>query len=299
MVNLRRNHVKQGQGLQTTFRLVVFVFVAIGILAGGFVYFKKYGSSYFLSPVYAEAEHPSRTYLPSASGEVIHHAYYSLSYNEKNEQAEWVAYMMDRKMLNVPNLPRLSRFDPDYKVSTRSAFHRDYNSTGYTRGHLVPAGDMAFDTIAMRESFLMSNISPQLRAFNNGVWKELEENIRDWTYKAERLYIITGPIFFGARKTIGRDNKIAVPDAFYKVLLDYTDPERKAIAFIIPHEKSDTRLEDYMVTVDEVERVTGIDFFNEMINDAEEEKLESTFDRSKWNVSDKRYQLRISKWNYE
>lgn len=299
MANLRRNHVHQGQGLQTTFRLVIFVFIAIIFLVGGYYYIKKFGFSHFERQEFQDSDHMTRTYLPSASGQVIHHTYYSLSYNERNEQAEWVAYLMDRTMLNVPNLPRYHRFDPDYKVQTRSAFHRDYNSSGYTRGHLAPAGDMAFDTVAMRESFLMSNISPQLRAFNNGIWKELEENIRDWTYKAERLYIITGPVFYGGRKTIGRENKIAVPDAFFKVLLDYTDPEKKAIAFILPHELSDKRLQDFMVSIDEVERATGIDFFNEMINDTEEEKLESSFDPSKWNVSEKRYQLRITKWNYE
>ncbi len=296
---MRRNHARQGQGLQTTFRLVIFVFVAIGALVGGYIFLKKYGHQYFETEEFAESDHPARTFLPSASGQVIHHTYYTLSYNEKNEQAQWVAYVMDRKMLNVPNLPRNNYFDPDYQVTTRSAFHRDYNSSGYTRGHLVPAGDMAFDTLAMRETFLMSNISPQLRAFNNGIWKELEENVRDWTYKAESLYIISGPIFTGYRKTIGRENKIAVPDAFFKVLLDYTDPERKAIAFILPHEMSERRLQEFMVSVDEVERVTGIDFFNEMINDVEEEKLESQFDKTKWNVSDKRYQLRITKWNYE
>ena len=286
MANLRRNHARQGQGLQTTFRLVIFVFVAIGALVGGYIFLKKYGHQYFETEEFAESDHPARTFLPSASGQVIHHTYYTLSYNEKNEQAQWVAYVMDRKMLNVPNLPRYNYFDPDYQVTTRSAFHRDYNSSGYTRGHLVPAGDMAFDTLAMRETFLMSNISPQLRAFNNGIWKELEENVRDWTYKAESLYIISGPIFTGYRKTIGRENKIAVPDAFFKVLLDYTDPERKAIAFILPHEMSERRLQEFMVSVDEVERVTGIDFFNEMINDVEEEKLESQFDKTKWNVSD-------------
>ena len=299
MANLRRNHARQGQGLQTTFRLVIFVFVAIGALVGGYIFLKKYGHQYFETEEFAESDHPARTFLPSASGQVIHHTYYTLSYNEKNEQAQWVAYVMDRKMLNVPNLPRYNYFDPDYQVTTRSAFHRDYNSSGYTRGHLVPAGDMAFDTLAMRETFLMSNISPQLRAFNNGIWKELEENVRDWTYKAESLYIISGPIFTGYRKTIGRENKIAVPDAFFKVLLDYTDPERKAIAFILPHEMSERRLQEFMVSVDEVERVKSIDFFNEMINDVEEEKLESQFDKTKWNVSDKRYQLRITKWNYE
>ncbi len=299
MAQFRQNHTRQSKGLQTTFRLVIFLIIAVAALAGGYYYFKIYIHSYADRPVIEEADRSLRTFLPTSSGEIIHHTYYSLSYVEKNEQAEWTAYYMDRKMLNVPNLPRYEYFDPDYMVTTKSAYHRDYINSGYTRGHLVPAGDMAFDTTAMRESFLMSNISPQLRECNNGVWKELEENIRDWTYKAENLYIITGPIFNGPRKTIGKENKVAVPDAFYKVLLDYNDPEKKALGVIIPNEISNRRLEEYMVTIDEVEKITGLDFFNEMINDIEEEKLESFIDKKKWNVSDKRYQVRISKWNYE
>jgi endonuclease G len=273
--------------------------IALLALVGGYFYLKRNGNLPVITPSKLAADTELRTYLPSSRGQIVHHTYYSLSYIERNEQPEWTAYIMDRKMLNVPNLERYKHFAPDYQVSTRSAFHRDYNNSGFTRGHLVPAGDMAFDTIAMRESFYMSNMSPQLRAFNNGIWKELEENIRDWTYKAEQLYIITGPIFNGVRKTIGRENKIAVPNAFFKVLMDYKNPEHKAIAFIIPHEMSDRRLEEFMVTIDQVEILTGIDFFNDLINDAEEEKLESQIDKTKWNVSDKRYQLRISKWNYE
>lgn len=299
MAKFRQNHTRQNNGLQTTFRLVVFLIFAIAALAGGYYYYKKNIHSFVLQTEPATEDIPLRTYLPSSIGEVVNHTYYTLSYIEKNEQAEWAAYVMDRTMLNKPNLPRYDNFEPDYMVSTRSAFHRDYNNSGYTRGHLVPAGDMAFDSVAMRESFYMSNMSPQLRAFNNGIWKELEENIRDWTYKAEKLYIVTGPIFTGPRKTIGRENKIAVPDSFFKVLLDYTDPERKAIAFIIPNKISDRPLNEFMVSVDEVERVTGIDFFYEMINDAEEEKLELNIIKNKWNVSEKRYLLRISKWNYE
>lgn len=240
-----------------------------------------------------------RTFLPSHTGEVVHHQYYSLSYKEAHEQAEWVAYKMDRKMLNASNVPRARDFVVDPMVTTKSLHHRDYSNSGYTRGHMAPAGDMAFDSTAMRESFYMSNMSPQLRQLNNGIWKELEENIRDWTYKAETLYIITGPILDNPIKTIGKGNNITVPSAFYKVLLDYTDPERKAIAFIIPHELSERRLEEYMVTVDEVEKITGLDFFYEMLSLDEQVKIESTIDKSKWNVSDKRYQLRISKWNYE
>jgi endonuclease G, mitochondrial len=261
--------------------------------------------------VQTDADHPSQKeiqnnqrqstvngdFLPTASGEIVRHRHYTLSYVERHEQAEWTAYKMDRKMLNVPNLGRNDNFTPDYDVKTRSAFHRDYSNSGYTRGHMVPAGDMAFDEDAMRESFFMSNMSPQLREYNNGVWKELEENIRDWTYKANELYIMTGPILTNPIKTIGKENKITVPNAFYKVL--YDPAHHKGIGFIIPHARSEARLETYMVPIDKVEQMTGIDFFYQLLADQKEEAMESTFDPSLWHVSDKRYQLRVDKWNWE
>lgn len=299
MAQFRQNHAKQNRGLQTSFRLVIFLIFAVILLIGGWYYLKNMPLSDKKMVTSEAPDYSLRTFLPTHTGELIHHQYYTLSYKEEHEQSEWVAYMMDRNMLNANNVPRESDFTEDPKVTTASAHHRDYSNSGYTRGHMVPAGDMAFNTEAMRESFYMSNMSPQVRQLNNGIWKELEENIRDWTYKAERLYIITGPILDNPIKKIGKSSKVTVPSAFYKVLLDYEDPDRKAIAFIIPHEVSDRRLEEYMVTVDEVERLTGLDFFNDMINDAEEEKIESTIDKSKWKVSDKRYQLRITKWNYE
>ncbi|MBK8670513.1 MAG: DNA/RNA non-specific endonuclease [Saprospiraceae bacterium] len=300
MAQLRQNHSRQGKGLQTTFRLVIFLIIAIILLVGGFIFFKNKLATLPIKLAESDLEdYSTRTYLPSHNGEVVHHKHYSLSYVEKYEQPEWTAYIMNRQMLNAPNVPRSGNFHPDGSVPTGSAYHNDYSNSGYTRGHMVPAGDMAFDSTAMRESFYMSNMSPQLRQLNNGIWKELEENVRDWTYKAGKLYIITGPVLSKPIKVIGKGNKVTVPSAFFKVLLDYDDPDKRGIAFIIPHEMSERRLEEYMVTIDEVEKLTGLDFFNDMINDAEEEKLESTIDKTLWNVSDKRYQLRISKWNYE
>lgn len=297
MAQLRRNYQSQSKGLQTTFRLVVFLIIAMLCLVGGFVYVKN---NLPIDSTYPTVSPPDqRTYIPTARGEVIDHKYYSLSYLEEYELAEWTAYIMDRNMLNAPNVPREKFFAPDPTITTKSAVHSDYTNSGYTRGHLVPAGDMAFDTSAMRESFFMSNMSPQLRSFNNGVWKELEENVRDWTYKAETLYIMSGPILSAPIiKKIGK-NKVSVPSSFYKILLDYTEPEKKAVGFIIPNQSSEVRLEDYMVTIDSIEKITGIDFFAHMLNDSEEKILESSIDKSLWKVSDARYQLRINKWNNE
>jgi len=297
MVQLRRNHSSNNKGLVTTFRLIIFLIIAVIALVGSFIYYKK---TFLNSSTYIqEIDYSDRTFLPSATGEIVFHKYYTLSYVEKYELAEWTAYMLNKDLLNKPNVDRFQNFNPDYNVSTRSSFYSDYANSGYNRGHLVPAGDMAFDTVAMRESFYMSNITPQHRAFNNGIWKELEENIRDWTYKSETLYIITGPVLTNPITTIGIENRVTVPSAFYKVIMDYSSPEKKGIAFIIPNELSVRRLEQYMCTIDDVERETGLDFFNEMINDEEEEKLESMADKNLWKVSEKRYQLRLNKWNYE
>jgi endonuclease G, mitochondrial len=299
MAQFRQNHAKQGKGLQTTFRLVMLLILITALLMGGIWYLNKkltYQPTKSVD-VFGPNNETARTYLPSHAGELVHHTHYSISYIEAHEQAEWTAYMMDRNMLNAPNVPRHKEFYEDPLVTTHSARHNDYSGSGYTRGHMVPAGDMAFDEVAMRETFYMSNMSPQLRQFNNGVWKELEENIRDWTYKAETLYVVTGPILSNPIKSIGKSSKVTVPSAFYKVLLDYKN--KKAIGFIIPHEMTDKPLQDFMVAIDDIEKATSIDFFESMFSDTEEEKLESTFDPSLWNVSEKRYQLRVSKWNYE
>ncbi len=292
---------KNRKGLHSTFKSVVLILVLIFIGAIAYHYKDTVSQLGFVSTT--TSGHPDiqyeYKYLPSSTGEVIHHTYYSLSYQEAHEQPEWVAYILTRKSLQVPNVSREKYFVADDSVSTISATSDDYKNSGYTRGHLVPAGDMAFDTLAMRESFLMSNISPQLRQLNNGIWRDLEEHVRDWTYHADTLYVISGPILTNPIKKIGRKNKVSVPNAFYKVLLDNKGPEKKAIGFIIPHELSEKRLETYMVSVSDIEALTGLKFFDQMPNHAEILQLKSSFDPSKWKISDKRYQLRVKKWNYE
>lgn len=242
----------------------------------------------------------NRFYLPSSStGQVIHHKYYSLSYNEKYEESEWVSYILTKESLRVPNVERSKRFKKDLKIKTRSAIYYDYSGSGYTRGHLAPAGDMAFNEEAMEESFFMSNITPQKKEFNNGIWKELEQNIRNWAWKNNRLYIATGPVLNNSIKEYIGKNKVAVPKYFYKVILDIDDPERKAIGWVIPNELSTKHLDEYAKTVDEIETLTGIDFFKDLLTDSEEDRLESSIQKDKWKVSTKMYKKRLEVWNNE
>ena len=302
MAKFRKNHNVGKGGKSTLIRYIAFtsgVILIIGIL---YINSKKRVSEDGLLSEYtvpSSSETGEIYFLPSGSkGEIVHHKHYSLSYVEKHEQAEWVAYELTRASLKVKNVKRAQKFIPDYDVSTRSAFHRDYSHSGYTRGHMAPAGDMAFDDIAMQESFYMSNMSPQLRVLNNGIWKELEEQVRDWAYSDNRIYIVTGPMLNRPRlKTIGQQNKVTVPSAFYKVILDIDKPKRKGIAFVIPHERSENKLKEYAMSIDDLELELGFDLFADLISEEAQEEIESSYNINDWKFSEKRYRTRVDQWN--
>jgi endonuclease G, mitochondrial len=233
---------------------------------------------------------PTRT----QNSELVKHQWFALSYNEDHEQAEWVAHELTREHLNENWAARPNTFRPDPMVRTESATPRDYNASGYDRGHLCPAADMAFDDKAIDETFFMSNMSPQVPAFNTGVWRELEELTRDWARKYKHLYVITGPILSAKAITQIGFSKVTVPSYYYKILL--TEKGGRAIAFIIPNELSTRPIMDYACTIDKVEKVTGIDFFPNLLKGLEEE-LEASLDKDAWSIDQKRYELRVKDWN--
>jgi endonuclease G, mitochondrial len=218
-------------------------------------------------------------YPTSTTNQLIHHDYFVVSYSEKHEQAEWVAYELKKSHLSNSNFKR-PYFIEDPKVTTKSADWRNYKNSGYDKGHLVPAGDMKFSREAYDATFYTSNVSPQLSNFNNGVWNRLEQKVRYWAQKYDGLYVVTGSILEDNLPTIGQE-KIAVPNYFYKILLDTSRDELKMIAFLVPHEESKQPLYKFVVPVDELEKRTGIDFFHHL-PDSIEEKLESSSDYKKW-----------------
>jgi endonuclease G, mitochondrial len=210
---------------------------------------------------------------------VIQHTAYSLEYCEKHEQAYWVAYELT-KSETEKKFERTDKFIVDPTVSTGTANAEDYAKSGYDRGHLAPAGDMAWSEKSMIESFYYSNMSPQLPGFNRGIWKRLEELVRDWAIENESIYVVTGPILKKDLPTIGAD-KVSVPERYYKVILDYKEPSLKAIAFVLPNESSQESLTKYVVSIDSVEILTGIDFFPKL-DDKEETRIEKTVCISCW-----------------
>lgn len=204
-----------------------------------------------------------------------------MSYNETYEQAEWVAY----ELKGVKSYHDYDRpfFIEDEKVNTGSADWRNYKRSGYDKGHLCPAGDMKFSKEAYDETFLTSNISPQKHDFNDGIWNTLEQKVRYWASKYDGIYVVTGGVLNDNLKTIGEED-VAVPEYFYKVLLDTSRSEYKMIGFLVPAVDSNKPLYEFVVPVDEIEKMTGIDFYPSL-NDKIENNLEKSSDYKSWSFN--------------
>ena len=222
-------------------------------------------------------------YLPSSTtNQIIHHNFYSLSYNETFEQAEWVAYELNKEHISKSQHKR-PYFELDPKVKTKSAHYNNFKNSGYNKGHLCPAGDRKFSEKAFNETFLTSNISPQTYEFNRGIWNRLEQKTRYWAEKYDKLYVITGGVLTNNLKTIGFE-KVGVPNYFYKIILDYHTPELKVIAFLIPHRASEKGLYQFVTSVDKIESLTGIDFFPSLPDELETE-LEKSDSYINWSFN--------------
>lgn len=310
MAKFRTNHVPKKKTGFFLVRIIAFGAVLIFLLLQVLKFFKKYEETSLSSntPVnrpafvdtfqtFSDAWKDIGLPITQGHNRMIRHRYYFLSYSEQDEQAEWVAYILTLENLNKHKLHRFNYFDTDDMIPGGSSNHFDYMGSGYTRGHLAPASDMSFDSIANKESFYMSNISPQAREFNQGIWRELEENVRDWARSYNRLFIVTGPVLKAdAIKKIGK-NLVTVPSLFYKVILQMDDTNTSGIGFIIPNAVSNKPLNDYIYPIDSIEQITGINFFNVLPSNSFIEEAEKSVIKNHWPINKKRYYQRITVWN--
>lgn len=211
---------------------------------------------------------------------ITRHTGFSLLYDEEHEQPQWVAYHLTQEKL-YGTTSRKDNFRPDPSIATGSATLADYRGSGYDRGHLIPAADQGWSAEAMSDSFYMSNMSPQEPQFNRGIWSTLEATVRNFADTEGEIYVVTGPILTdGPYETIGK-NEVSVPKHYYKVILDYAEPDFKAIGFVLPNEGSSERVESFATTVREVENLTNLDFFH-LLPDELEESLETSFSIEDW-----------------
>lgn len=208
---------------------------------------------------------------------------YTVSFNPQTNIPNWVAWELNPARL-VERESRSDRFVPDPDISPSRAITTDeYKGSGWDRGHMCPAGDNRWHWRAMDESFYMTNICPQNHNLNRGDWKELEEACRRWA-SLEPVYIVCGPILYAKPKYgyIGKRHQIRVPDAFFKVVLTgISSGTPRAIGFIYKNEAGNYKHDSYVNTIDDVERITHLDFFP-MLPDKVEEVIESHYDMSEW-----------------
>jgi len=204
----------------------------------------------------------------STTGVIVDHNYYSLSYNERYEQAEWVAYELKKEYLTYDDRKR-PYFIEDPRVRTKSADWKNYRGSGFDRGHLCPAGDMRFSESAYNQTFYTSNISPQENAFNGGIWNRLEQKVRYWTKTYDGVFVVTGGVLEEGLEEIGEED-VAVPKFFYKIIAKGNNENLEVLAFLMPHKESTLPLEKFLVPVDSLEKLTGIDFFAKLPNDRED-----------------------------
>ena len=217
---------------------------------------------------------------------------YTTSYNSRTKNPNWVAWHLTKGHTYGSNQRENEVFTEDESVQAPRATNNDYYNSRYDRGHMCPAGDNKWDKLAMEQSFLFTNVCPQNHGLNKYEWNDLEIQCRSWAREYGAVDIVCGPIYnsqgerfkVGAgsqeqQKTIGR-NKVWVPDAFFKVIL-CRQGRPKAIGFIYRNEGVKQSREEAVRSVDEIERLTGIDFFPSL-DDAIEDRIEASASLSDW-----------------
>lgn len=224
--------------------------------------------------------------LPSLADtcELVEHQAMSLSYNEYHEQADWVIHIVSKDIL-FGIVGRTNDFRPDPKVNTVSADSADYWNSGYDRGHLAPSADFRWSSTALSESYYYSNMSPQVAGLNRGAWSHLENQVREWAIDKGELCVVTGPVLHPNLPKVPQGSyRVSIPEYYYKIVYDYSSIPQKAIGFLFPNKEVKYELHKYVVSIDSIEKLTGIDFFP-LLPDTLQTRIESMNDLSLWPVT--------------
>lgn len=228
-----------------------------------------------------DAEHARM--LEGTPEEILDYEGFRLSFNSDNKTPNWVAW----ELLGTETEGEVSRQNTFWKDESvqNCPITADYSHSGYDRGHMCPAADQKWSEKAMNDCFVMTNICPQDHKLNSGAWNTLEKKERLWAKRDSALIIIAGPIYTPSDKNRIGKAKVRVPSAFFKVIIaPYLDNPR-GIGFIYPNMSSPGNMRNYSMSIDEVERITGIDFFCNL-SDSLQNILESTASFTEW---DKRF----------
>ncbi len=201
--------------------------------------------------------------VPGHDGYFLCRTGFLLSHSQENKTPFWVIEHLTAEKAKSNEVQRDNNFkaDPDLKKGTRAELS-DYKNSGYDRGHMAPSADMKWNRDAMIQCFYLSNMVPQVgKGMNQGIWAQLEDNVRNWAISRGDLYVFTGPIYSGENKITVGLNKVAVPTHLYKIVFDPNTEE--SIAFMMPNIPLNIKdMPNYIVTIRDIENLTGLDFLS-------------------------------------
>lgn len=228
-------------------------------------------SSQMTSNVQGEESYPHRSLLVNyidvplplkgQSEQFLYRRSYVVSYNKDNRIPNWVAWHLTREHIFGEVRRPGNAWHEDLDVPSPRASIADYKGSGWTRGHMCPAGDNKWDSDAMYESFLFTNCCPQNANLNSGTWNQIEISCRRWAEKNGDIYIVCGPILFRQEHERIGDNKVVVPEAFFKVIVCLNKGHEKGIGFICRNTDGNRKKDLYVNSIKQVERITGMTFF--------------------------------------
>ena len=227
----------------------------------------------------------SRLELPSLepTDYIVEYEGYVSSYDVLTKTPEWVAYELTKEETYGDAVRDGKFFRPDDRVILPQSNDYDYRGSGWTRGHMAPAADFRWSDEAMGETFHFTNCCPQDKDLNEGMWNTLEKKCRTWARRFGSVYIVTGPIVGDNRYgTIGQ-NDVVVPDAFFKAVMVNDGNRWQAIAFVMQNRSYNDNLQNCAMSVDELEELTGFDFFA-ALDDTSEAEAESIYKLSFWKL---------------
>lgn len=217
--------------------------------------------------------------LNGVSELILYKTAYVVSYNKDTKIPNWVAWHLTAEHTDGP-YGRLNNFYEDDAVDSPKATVYDYCGSGWSRGHMCPAGDNKWDRKAMFDTFSLVNVCPQNASLNSGLWNSIEMDCRNWAKRFQDIYIVCGPMFYRQDHEVIGDNEVYVPEAFFKVVLCLNGTP-KGMGIVVKNTSGTRKRDLYYNSINQVERITGIDFFPILPDDIEE-KIESKMDLDQW-----------------
>ncbi len=196
----------------------------------------------------------------------LEYTYYSLCYSVQHRQALWAEHELTVDQIKGRQ-NRTNDFKADFQIKDPVS-PSDFKGSGYDRGHLVPAADMKLNSKSMSDTFFMTNMTPQNSSFNSGVWNALEGHIRSEVLKLGPATVITAPVLLTTDSYDKIRSGVSVPEEYYKIAFFHDSEIIKA--YLIPNRSSNgKKYSEFRITVDELEELTGLDFFSELPDDLE------------------------------